>query len=57
MGFRIGIWVRDWEWGLEFGIGNLDMELGLMIEIRDWDWGLRLGIGNWELEFGIGIVD
>ena len=37
----MGIWIVDWDWALELGIG-----------IRDW--GLGLGIGNWGLRLGIG---
>ena len=42
---ELGIWIRDWNWGL--GLGN---------GIGDWDGG---GIGDWGLGIGkgIGIVD
>ena len=39
----MGIWIVDWDWALELGIG-----------IRDWGLGLGIGIGNRGLRLGIG---
>ena len=53
MGLEIGIgdlelryWIRigDWDWGLEFWIGDWRLEIG----IGDWDLGLGIGIGDWD---------
>ena len=37
----IGIGDRDW--GFEFGIWDLGLGLGLILEIGDWDKDWRLG--------------
>ena len=44
MGLSLEIWIRDWNWGLIFGIGIGD---------RDWGLGSGIGIGDWGLRWGM----